>query len=68
MSIGELTNIVMRALVEDIRTVNNRIENLAASSDKEDLESMKGPVMFQNINEHGIHASRTRGPPSALGP
>ncbi|HEY3419106.1 MAG TPA: hypothetical protein VGK23_00960 [Methanomassiliicoccales archaeon] len=50
LSIGELTTIVMRALVEDISTTNYRIGNLASLTvSRKDLESLKGPVMFQNI-------------------
>jgi hypothetical protein len=50
LSIGELTTIVMRALVEDISTTNYRIGNLTSLSvTRKDLESLKGPVMFQNI-------------------
>jgi putative transposon-encoded protein len=50
LSIGELTTIVMRALVEDIGTTNYRIGNLAVLLvSKRDLESLKGPVMFHNI-------------------
>jgi hypothetical protein len=50
LSIGELTTIVMRALVEDISTTNYRIGNLTSLSvSRKDLESLKGPVMFQNI-------------------
>lgn len=50
LSIGELTTIVMRALVEDISTTNYRIGNLnSLHVSKKDLESLKGPVMFHNI-------------------
>lgn len=50
LSIGELTTIVMRALVEDISTTNYRIGNLnSLTVSRKDLESLKGPVMFQNI-------------------
>ncbi len=50
LSIGELTTIVMRALVEDISTTNYRIGNLTTLLvTKKDLESLKGPVMFHNI-------------------
>jgi hypothetical protein len=50
LSIGELTTIVMRALVEDIGTTNYRIGNLnALTVTKKDLESLKGPVMFHSI-------------------
>ncbi|HSV42363.1 MAG TPA: hypothetical protein VLH13_03010 [Methanomassiliicoccales archaeon] len=50
LSIGELTTIVMRALVEDIGTTNYRIGNLTnLQVSKKDLESLKGPVMFHNI-------------------
>jgi hypothetical protein len=50
LSIGELTTIVMRALVEDISTTNYRIGNLnTLLVTKKDLESLKGPVMFHNI-------------------
>jgi hypothetical protein len=50
LSIGELTTIVMRALVEDISTTNYRIGNLnTLTVSRKDLESLKGPVMFQNI-------------------
>ncbi len=50
LSIGELTTIVMRALVEDIGTTNYRIGNLTVLLvSKRDLESLKGPVMFHNI-------------------
>ena len=50
LSIGELTTIVMRALVEDISTTNYRIGNLTALTvTRKDLESLKGPVMFHNI-------------------
>ena len=50
LSIGELTTIVMRALVEDIGTTNYRIGNLASLTVvRRDLESLKGPVMFQGI-------------------
>jgi hypothetical protein len=50
MSIGELTTIVMRALVEEISTVNYRIGNLGSLQvTRKDLESLKGPVMFHNI-------------------
>jgi hypothetical protein len=50
LSIGELTTIVMRALVEEISTANYRIGNLASLQvAKKDLESLKGPVMFHNI-------------------
>lgn len=50
LSIGELTTIVMRALVEDISTTNYRIGNLSALQvTKKDLESLKGPVMLHNI-------------------
>jgi hypothetical protein len=50
LSIGELTTIVMRALVEDISTTNYRIGNLSSLTvSRKDLESLKGPVMFQNI-------------------
>jgi hypothetical protein len=50
LSIGELTTIVMRALVEDIGTTNYRIGNLPSLLvTRKDLESLKGPVMFHNI-------------------
>ena len=50
LSIGELTTIVMRALVEDISTTNYRIGNLTTLLvTRKDLESLKGPVMFHNI-------------------
>lgn len=50
LSIGELTTIVMRALVEDVGTTNYRIGNLVALEvTRKDLESLKGPVMFHNI-------------------
>jgi putative transposon-encoded protein len=50
LSIGELTTIVMRALVEDIGTDNYRIGNLTSLDvTRKDLESLKGPVMFHNI-------------------
>ena len=50
LSIGELTTIVMRALVEDISTTNYRIGNLPSLLvTRKDLESLKGPVMFHNI-------------------
>ena len=50
LSIGELTTIVMRALVEDISTTNYRIGNLASLTvGRKDLESLKGTVMFQSI-------------------
>lgn len=50
LSIGELTTIVMRALVEDVGTTNYRIGNLVALEvSRKDLESLKGPVMFHNI-------------------
>ncbi|OPY33139.1 MAG: hypothetical protein A4E32_00813 [Methanomassiliicoccales archaeon PtaU1.Bin124] len=50
MSIGELTTIVMRALVEDISTTNYRIGNLSSLQvSKKDLESLKGAVLFHNI-------------------
>ena len=50
LSIGELTTIVMRALVEDVGTTNYRIGNLSSLEvSKKDLESLKGPVMFHNI-------------------
>ena len=50
LSIGELTTIVMRALVEDIGTTNYRIGNLTSLTvARKDLESLKGPVMFQSI-------------------
>ena len=50
LSIGELTTIVMRALVEDLSTVNYRIGNLSnLQVSKKDLESLKGPVIFHNI-------------------
>ena len=50
LSIGELTTIVMRALVEDVGTTNYRIGNLTALVvTRNDLVSLKGPVMFHNI-------------------
>jgi hypothetical protein len=51
LSIGELTTIVMRALVEDISTTNYRIGNLKMLQvTKKDLESLKGQVTFHSIN------------------
>ncbi len=50
LSIGEMTTIVMRALVEEVGTTNYRIGNLASLQvSQKDLESLKGPVMFHNI-------------------
>jgi hypothetical protein len=50
LSIGELTTIVMRALVEDVSTTNYRIGNLTnLQVSRKDLESLKGPVLFHNI-------------------
>jgi hypothetical protein len=51
LSIGELTTIVMRALVEEISTTNYRIGNLKSLTvTRKDLESLKGPVTFHSIN------------------
>ena len=50
LSIGQLTTIVMRALVDDVGTTNYRIGNLASLHvSRKDLESLKGPVLFHNI-------------------
>jgi len=50
LSIGELTTIVMRALIDDVGTTNYRIGNLASLIvSRKDLESLKGPVLFHNI-------------------
>jgi hypothetical protein len=50
LSIGELTTIVMRALVEDVGTTNYRIGNLVSLViTRKDLESLKGQVMLYNI-------------------
>jgi len=49
-SIGELTTIVMRALVEEIGTTNYRIGSLnALLVTRKDLESLSGPVLFYDI-------------------
>ncbi|NLT38001.1 MAG: hypothetical protein GXX95_07575 [Methanomassiliicoccus sp.] len=50
LSIGELTTIVMRALIDDVGTTNYRIGNLSSLNvSRKDLESLKGPVLFHNI-------------------
>lgn len=50
LSIGELTTIVMRALVEEIGTTNYRIGGLPSLTvSRKDLESLKGPVLFYDI-------------------
>ncbi len=50
LSIGELTTIVMRALVEDVGTTNYRIGNLVSLViTGRTCESLKGQVMFRNI-------------------
>ncbi|HUT26977.1 MAG TPA: hypothetical protein VMW85_02880 [Methanomassiliicoccales archaeon] len=50
LSIGELTTIVMRALVEEIGTTNYRIGSLnALLVTRKDLESLSGPVLFYDI-------------------
>jgi hypothetical protein len=52
LSIGEMTTIVMRALVEDLGTTNYRIGNLASLViTRKDLESLKGPVMLHSIKK-----------------
>ncbi len=50
LSIGELTTIIMRALIDDVGTTNYRIGNLSSLNvSRKDLESLKGPVLFHNI-------------------
>jgi hypothetical protein len=50
LSIGELTTIVMRALVEELGTTNYRIGGLPSLQvARKDLESLKGPVLFYDI-------------------
>jgi putative transposon-encoded protein len=52
LSIGELTTIVMRALVEEIGTTNYRISDLASLViTRKDLESLKGQVMLHRIKK-----------------
>ena len=52
LSIGELTTIVMRALVEDVGTTNYRISDLASLViTRKDLESLKGQVMLHRIKK-----------------
>jgi len=52
LSIGELTTIVMRALVEDVGTTNYRISNLTSLViTRKDLESLKGQVMLYRIKK-----------------
>jgi hypothetical protein len=52
LSIGELTTIVMRALVEELGTTNYRISDLASLViTKKDLESLKGQVMLHRIKK-----------------
>jgi hypothetical protein len=52
LSIGELTTIVMRALVEELGTTNYRISDLASLViTRKDLESMKGQVMLHRIKK-----------------
>lgn len=52
LSIGELTTIVMRALVEEIGTTNYRISDLASLViTKKDLESLKGQLMLHRIKK-----------------
>jgi hypothetical protein len=52
LPIGELTTIVMRALVEEIGTTNYRISDLASLViTRKDLESLKGQVMLHRIKK-----------------
>ena len=52
LSIGELTTIVMRALVEELGTTNYRISDLASLViTRKDLESLKGQVMLHRIKK-----------------
>ncbi|MGD1060842.1 MAG: hypothetical protein ABR879_05235 [Methanomassiliicoccales archaeon] len=52
LSIGELTTIVMRALVEEIGTTNYRISDLASLViTRKDLESLKGQLMLHRIKK-----------------
>ena len=52
LSIGELTTIVMRALVEEIGTTNYRISDLnSLVITRKDLESLKGQVMLHRIKK-----------------
>jgi hypothetical protein len=52
LSIGELTTIVMRALVEEIGTTNYRISDLASLViTRKDLESLKGQVLLHRIKK-----------------
>ena len=52
LSIGELTTIVMRALVEEIGTTNYRISDLnSLVITRKDLESLNGQVMLHRIKK-----------------
>jgi hypothetical protein len=52
LSIGELTTIVMRALVEEIGTTNYRISDLASLViTRKDLESLRGQLMLHRIKK-----------------
>lgn len=55
MSIGELTTIVMRALVDETSTRTYRIGDLSdLSVSKKDLDSLDGMVTFFNISKLGF--------------